>query len=235
MTSPPLTSAPLTSPTRSAGRGATYGCLVLGGLLAQVATAQGWWRAAAGGAAVAFLGTEATGGLSQALAVVALAGTLLVLVLRTRGRRVLAVLLGLAGLAIILVGVLRRAPGGAAVRTRLRQVSLADSYALSPTVWPWLFAVAGLLVLAGSTLLWRGAPHWVARPDRFARSPEAPSSVASAADDPAAVWRALDAGVDPTVTDDESEAPAANDPNAADLGLRGQNGIGEAPIRERGA
>ena len=38
-----------------------------------------------------FSGSDATGGLCQALAAVTLAGVLLVLVLRRRGRRILAV------------------------------------------------------------------------------------------------------------------------------------------------
>lgn len=224
---------------RSTGRGPVFSCLLLGGLLAEVSTAQGWWRASGGGAAVVFSGSEATGGLSQALAVVSLAGTLLVLVLKARGRRVVAVLLSVAGVGITVVGVLRVAPGGEAVRTRMRQVSLADAYALSPTTWPWVFTLAGLLVLSGSTLLWRGAPHWVARPDRFDRSsgstaPRAASPMA-AADDPAVVWRALDAGLDPTVTGDDPDSPAAAHPDVSDVGLRGHNGKGEAPMPERGA
>ncbi len=47
------------------------------------------------GATVAFSGSDVTGGLSQALAVVVLAGVLLTLVLAATGRRVVAILLGL--------------------------------------------------------------------------------------------------------------------------------------------
>ena len=51
-----------------------------------------------------FSGTQATGGLSQALAIVALAGTLLMLALRTRGRRVIGALLLLVGVGLAVVG-----------------------------------------------------------------------------------------------------------------------------------
>jgi uncharacterized membrane protein (TIGR02234 family) len=186
-------------PTRS--RPLTFGCLALGGLLAVVASAQPWWRASGGGATVSFPGAEATGGLSRALAVVALAGTLLVLVLRARGRQVVAVLLALVGVGSTLVGALRLRPSGSTVRTRLREVTLADSYALTSTTWPWTYAGAGLVLLAGSVLLLVTAPHWPVRPDRFDRT--APGAGQLDSTDPATTWKALDAGIDPTADADE--------------------------------
>ncbi|HYP44505.1 MAG TPA: Trp biosynthesis-associated membrane protein [Propionibacteriaceae bacterium] len=211
-------------------RGATFSCLLLGGLLALVATSQAWWRAAGGGASVSFSGTEASGGVSQALAVVSLAGTLLVLVLQARGRRVLAVLLGLTGLGVVAVALLRRAPGGEAVRTRMRSVSLTDAFTMTSTPWPAVFAVAGLIVLAGASLLWRGAPRWVPQVDRFKRGtpPEqATTRAVNAEDDPGAVWRALDAGLDPTTTEDAPDAGPhwlPDRPQVPTADVRGDNG-----------
>ena len=66
-----------------------------GGVLALVTGSQPWWRATGEGVTATFTGTESTAGLASALAVVALAGWLLVLVLRTRGHQVVALLLGL--------------------------------------------------------------------------------------------------------------------------------------------
>jgi uncharacterized membrane protein (TIGR02234 family) len=175
--------------------------LLLGGLLAVVATAQPWWRAAGGGAQVSFKGTEATTGLSQALAVVTLAGTLLVLVLRARGRRVVAVLLGAVGVGMALVGALRLRPGSDAVRTKMREVSLIDQYALSATLWPWAFAAAGVVVVVGAAALLVGAPHWTSTATRFERPTSEsrhPDALGEASEDPAALWKALDAGIDPT-------------------------------------
>ena len=84
------------------GRALAFGCLLIGGALALVASAQPWWRATGEGAAVKFTGTQATAGLSQAPAIVALAGTLLMLALRTVAA-VWSVLLVFVGLGLALV------------------------------------------------------------------------------------------------------------------------------------
>ncbi len=148
-------------------RGSVLGLLLAAGLVGLLTSAQPWFRASGdsgGGAedAIVFSGAEASGGLTQALAAVVLAGVLLTLVLRVRGRRVVAVLLGLCGLGMLVVGLLRNPPSEAAIRTRFRQVSLADQFVLDWTGWPWAYAGAGLLVLAGAALLWLGCPGWVA-------------------------------------------------------------------------
>jgi uncharacterized membrane protein (TIGR02234 family) len=201
---------------RLTSRPAVLSTLLLGGLLALVCTAQPWWRAAGDGADVAFTGTDATTGLSQALAVVALAGTLLVLVLRAKGRRIVAVLLAAVGAGLALVGALRVPPGSDTVRSRIREVSLVDQYALSPTGWPWVFAAAGVLVLLGAAGLLVGAPHWSSSATRFERSTSAAEGAVTAADlsdDPAAVWKALDAGIDPTTTPERGHDDSPRPPD----------------------
>jgi uncharacterized membrane protein (TIGR02234 family) len=197
-------------------RGTALGLLALGGLLGLVASAQPWWRAVAGPAVVTVSGTEATGGLSQALALVALAGTLLALALRARGRRVVAVLLGLTGLSTVLTGALRTAPSTEAIRARLRQVSLAEEFAVRVTAWPWMVVAAGCLVLLGAVGLWWGAPRWGRRPPRFER----PSAAVAAAvvpddlaEDPVRVWQAQDAGLDPTVPASPGPSRRSADPD----------------------
>lgn len=193
---------------RIAGRGPTLALLLLGAGVGFVATAQPWWRADAGGAAVTFSGSDVTGGLGQALSAVGLAGVLLVLVLRRRGRRVLAVLLALTGLGMVAAGVLQSAPDAATVRSRVRQVSLTDQFALQATAWPWIFAAAGLLVLLGAGLLWWGAARWPERGARYERSTAAPAGdpirpdAGSAPFDPTRAWKDLDAGRDPTADPD---------------------------------
>lgn len=196
------------------GRGSVLGLLLAAGVVGLLASAQSWFRAVGdpgAGAAdpVAFSGADATGGLSQALASVVLAGVLLTLVLAVRGRRVVAVLLALAGSGMVVLGVLRTPPSNAAVRTRLRQVSLAEVFSLDGTTWPWLYAGAGLLVVVGAVLLWLGAPHWLRRTRRYERvTPDATlEDSLDAADDPADVWRALDAGIDPTRDPDVRSTP----------------------------
>lgn len=180
-------------------RGTTLAILLVGAGLGFVASAQPWWRATGDGAAVTFSGSDVTGGLCQALAAVALAGVLLVLVLRVRGRRILSVALALTGVGMIVTGALQSAPDADTVRSRVRQVSLTDQFALSTTAWPWVYATAGLLVLTGAVLLWWGAPRWVARVSRFERTTPA---AADLSDDPARAWKDLDAGLDPTTDPD---------------------------------
>ncbi len=148
------------------GRATALALLLAGGALALVASAQPWWRAIGDGVSVGFTGSEATGGLSQALAVVVLAGTLLILALRVRGRRIVGGLLIAVGAGVVVLGGLRVRPSAAAVRTQVREVSLADQFALTGTAWPWVYAAAGALVLAGATSVIINAPRW-----RAVRSP----------------------------------------------------------------
>jgi uncharacterized membrane protein (TIGR02234 family) len=196
----------VSSPRRVAGRGPTLAALLLGDGLAFVASAQPWWRASGTGAAVTFNGTEVTGGLAQALAAVTLAGVLLALVLRARGRRVLALLLAATGVGMVVTGALQTAPDADTVRSRVRQISLTDQFALEVTPWVWAYAVAGLLVVLGAVLLWLGAPTWTARVARFDRSPTPVGTPADLNADPAQAWKELDAGRDPTADPDERPA-----------------------------
>ena len=181
-------------------RAVAYALLLLGGGLALVASGQPWWRAVGAGVSVRFTGTQASGGLSQALGIVALAGTLLTLALRRRGRQVVAVVLLAAAAGAVLAGLLRLRPSADAVRTGVREVSLADSFEVLPTGWPWVYAAAGLLLAVGALLVLVTAPRWAGRTERFDRTVPATAAVVTAADDPADVWKAMDAGKDPTAT-----------------------------------
>jgi len=141
-------------------RALAFGCLLSGGALALIASAQPWWRATGDGLAVTFTGTQATAGLSQALAIVALAGTLLMLALRARGRRVVGALLAVLGLGIGLAGGLRLQPSADAVRSQVREVSLVDAFRLSTTAWPWIFALSGVLIVVGAIVTMITAGSW---------------------------------------------------------------------------
>lgn len=171
------------------------GGLAVGAVLALVAGSRAWWRAAGSGVSVVFTGTEASGGLAQALALVVLAGALLGLVLRSRGRRVLGVLLVLTAAGVVVLGLTRPRPAPGTVRSRVLEVSLADQFALVGTAWPYVYAAAGLLILAAAGLMALTAPRWPSRAARFERPV---AGTADSADEPAVVWRLLDAGVDPT-------------------------------------
>jgi uncharacterized membrane protein (TIGR02234 family) len=175
-------------------RALAFGCLLIGGALALIGSGQPWWRGAGEGVVLKFSGTQATGGLSQALAILALAGTLLLLALRTRGRRIIGALLALVGVGLAVVGGLGLRPGADAFGSQVRQASLADT--LSATAWPWIFVGSGVLITIGAVLTMITARTWPSRSDRF--RPGSGRSEDPASDDPAELWKAMDAGVDPT-------------------------------------
>ena len=124
---------------------------------------------------------------------------------------------GLAGTALgmIATGVLQTAPDAAAVRDRVRQVSLTDQFALSTSAWPWIYAVAGGVVLLGAVLLWIGAARWAERSDRFTRTTERAGGPVDLNEDPNRAWKDLDAGRDPT-GDPEVPDPDMTDPDVHD-------------------
>ena len=183
-----------------------FGGLFIGGASALVASQQPWWRATGEGVVLSASGTEATGGLSQALAIVALAGTLLMLALQTRGRRMTGGLLLLVGVGVAVVGVRAFQPSADALRGEAREMSLAERFDLSVTAWPWAFAAAGVLVAGAAVLTMITAGTWAARSDRF--QPASGKAKILASDEPVELWKALDAGVDPTA-DVNGEAQAA--------------------------
>nr|WP_269449800.1 Trp biosynthesis-associated membrane protein [Auraticoccus cholistanensis] len=171
-----------------------------------VSAGQDWVAVTAEGARTALTGTSTTGGLSQALAVVPPLGLLLSLTLRARGRRAVGVLLGLLGLGALVLGAAPPRPSDAEVQAALSAVTLADRWQTSPTAWPWVFAAGGLLLLAASALMVVAAPGWPSRAARYETS--------SAVDpgDPAAAWRALDRGEDPTRDEPGTAAATSPDP-----------------------
>jgi uncharacterized membrane protein (TIGR02234 family) len=170
------------------------GGLLAGAALSFLAGSQPWWRAAADGLHATFSGTESTGGMSQALALVVAAGALLLLTLSVRGRRVVAALLALVGASMAVLGLIRLRPTAEAVRDQVRTISLADQFSLSATVWPWIYAAGGVLVVLAAMITVLRSSDWPRRITRFERV----APVSSPSEDPAEVWQAMDAGLDPT-------------------------------------
>jgi hypothetical protein len=136
-------------------RAVAYAALVAGGILALVASAQ-------------------SAGLSRALALAGLAGALLMLALRARGRRIIGGALALLGLGIVATGVTAALPGG-------------DRWAIG-------YALAGALVATGGVLTLLTSPRWPSRAERF-----------ETRDEPVDLWRAQDAGLDPTADPDDPD------------------------------
>lgn len=179
--------------TPGSARALAYATLAAGTIGSFAAGAQPWWRAVVAEGQAPVSGNAASGSLTQALALVTVAGLLLSLTLATRGRQVLGAVLALAGAGMVGVGVARPRPTDEAVREAVQRFSLAVDPALEATAWPWVYAAAGLLVGIGGVLLVVLAPRWGGRRSRFERGP-----VTVDLDDPAAIWKAQDAGVDPT-------------------------------------
>lgn len=184
--------------------------LAVGGAGLLATAAQPWWRIVTGQASPALSGTDSAGGLGQALGALALIGVVLSWTLRRPGRRILAVLLAAVGVVAVLVGVRPTRPSDQAVLDRLRETSLADTWTLERTAWPWVFASCGGLVLAGAVLLALAPAPRTSRYER-ASVTQAPADTGAvdigaagsgAADagaaDPADWWKSLDAGQDPT-------------------------------------
>jgi uncharacterized membrane protein (TIGR02234 family) len=128
----------------------------------------------------------------------------LLLALRTRGRRIIGALLALIGVGLAMVGGLGLRPSADAFGSQLRQVSLAET--LSATVWPWIFVGSGVLITIGAVLTMITAGTWPSRSDRF--RPGSGKSEGPASDDPAELWKAMDAGLDPTT--DAAKVPYPN-------------------------
>lgn len=184
------------------------GLVVLGGVMAIAGASVPWYGAYIKGQRQGtFSGADITGGVAQALAVAILAGALLMLALRSTGRRVVAVLL--AAMAIV-AGVTMpfQRPARTEVITELRKHTLDSGYHLGLTGGNIGYLVGCLVVLAGAVIVVLRAHHWPQRADRFERR-AATARAAVLTDDPdadidtGAVWKSIDAGLDPTIAPDE--------------------------------
>jgi hypothetical protein len=172
--------------------------LLVGGAVAMVITAAVPWYDANG--IVGFSGADSTGGLAQALSVAILAGALVMLALRSTGRRIVAGLM--AAIGLLAAGALPwRRPGRAEIIAELRRQTLTDNVRLSLTGGSIGYALSALLVVAGAVLVLLRAQRWPGRADRF-RRPTDGAAESSDQRDPAAIWKAIDSGQDPTAGPD---------------------------------
>ncbi len=157
------------------------------------------WASSSGDAAGIKVEATVTGSQSQplvaALALVALAAWGVLLVVRGRVRRVVAVvgLLAAAGaLAAVVLGF------GTAQDDALDAVTAkgasGDVAVTSLTAWSYLAGIGALLTAAASVVAVVTAPHWPAMGCRY-DAPGARRDAPAPEDD---MWRALDEGRDPT-------------------------------------
>lgn len=195
----------LTIPLRSArGFAGTVLLGLAGAVLATVAGSRDWASALGSSTGVRVAAT-ATGSASAPLAValgfVCLAAWGVVLVLRGRSRRAVA-LLGAVSAAGLLASVLTawdRAQHDA-VRAVVAKGATGDSFSSSLTGWFFACAVGALVALVAFVLAVPAAPYWPAMGSRY----DAPAARRESAEVPAEertpqdMWRALDRGHDPT-------------------------------------
>ncbi|KUH38924.1 MULTISPECIES: TIGR02234 family membrane protein [Streptomyces] len=142
-------------------------------------------------------------GVPTALAVVGLAALVAVLAARGTGRRLVALLLTLSG-----AGAAAAAVAGAYDRAALDEAAAratgdtaARAAALTQTAWPYVTAVAALLILAAGLLALRHGSSWPTMSGRYERDggPRARGARREADPDrPDELWKALDRGEDPT-------------------------------------
>ena len=178
--------------------------------LSAVASAQVWGRAEATVPAVRVV--EARGAdvapVAVPLALVALAAWGALLVLRRRGRRVVAVV-GVAAAAGVAVTVAVRV--GAVDTTARDLVSGGASrgdVSTDVTLWPYAAAVGAVVSAVLFVVAWRAAPTWPEMSSRYdapvADRPDAAEGTGTRGDDvsgeptPGELWSALDDGRDPT-------------------------------------
>jgi hypothetical protein len=152
----------------------------LGAAIVLATAGQSRWTI--GGAGLRASGAPA----ATALALVALAGLGLLLLVRGRVRSVIGVLLVLTGAAIVLVDVHARS-GEFFV-----YAPLSDGITPHRSVWFWLTALGGSVLAVGGLLIVIWGHRWPG-PRRDYRARAEPTAVRR---DP---WSALDRGEDPTV------------------------------------
>ena len=186
-------------------------CSIGGAAVVLVAAGQTWARGSAAFQSslikVSATGSE-TSGLPSALALVGLASAVAVFAVRGVARKVLGLLLALAG-AGALVSALVSATGSGALDDRAaRAVGLtrATATGVGHTGWPWAAALGGLLLLFAGLLVVARGRDWPGMSSRY----EAPGAAGAAApgrgraaatpgpETPADLWKALDRGEDPT-------------------------------------
>ncbi len=183
-------------------------CGAVGAALALVAAGQIWSESTAefaqGRVPVQAKGGDVTG-LPSALGLVGLAALVAVFAVRRATRFIVAVLLTLCGAGVIASALIGADDTGALSEQAAKTSGLAGSTvgAVELTVWPYVSAVGGALLLVAGLLALRYSRVWpsmsgsaryeraplrqrAARPQRF--DPERPEDL----------WKALDRGEDPT-------------------------------------
>lgn len=187
------------------GLGPTAILGLAGSGMAAVSSAQVWGRAEAAMPAVRTV--EARGAdvapLALPLALVALASWGAILVLRRRGRRIVATLGLVAALGVLVTVLVRVGEVSQTAASLLAGGSARADLETATTAWPYVACVGAVLAAAAFAVALRSAAGWPEMSRRYdaptdgaAATTGGPSDGEDAA--PADLWRALDEGRDPT-------------------------------------
>ncbi|MDT9681497.1 TIGR02234 family membrane protein [Streptomyces sp. TRM76323] len=195
--------------TAGGGRRSLAVALLLGALGAAVvllASGRTWTEGrvtgVGGSVALEAAGGDITGA-PTALAVVGLAALVAVLAARGAGRRVVALFLALSGAGAATAALLGANDSTALDEQAARTTgdTAARAAALTQTAWPYVTAVAALLILAAGLIALRYGRTWPAMSGRYERDGAPRARGARRAGDPDRpedLWKALDRGEDPT-------------------------------------
>ncbi|MFF1395626.1 TIGR02234 family membrane protein [Streptomyces sp. NPDC058287] len=202
------TASPETAAARN-GRRSLAAALLFGAVGAAVALLSSRQEWASGSATVpggsfplAAKGSDVTG-VPAALAIVGLAALVAVFAVRRAGRTLVAGLLALSGAGAVAAAVLG-AGDSAALDEKAAEVSgntAATIGSLGHTVWPYVGAAGGALILLAGLLALRYGRSWPSMGGRYERDgTPRPRKAARPVDPerPEELWKALDRGEDPT-------------------------------------
>lgn len=149
-------------------------------------------------------GADVTG-VPGALAIVGLAALVAVFAVRRAGRVAVSGLLALSGLGIVVAAVVGNGDTAALREKAATAVGLSgtDVHHVTHTLWPWVTAAGGVLLMVAGLLALVCGRHWPAMSGRYERAPggaRGPRRAATAPDldRPEEIWKSLDRGEDPT-------------------------------------
>ncbi|GAA3034762.1 TIGR02234 family membrane protein [Streptomyces glomeratus] len=195
------------APVRSGRRSLALALLsgAVGAAVALLASRQSWSAGtvtvAGGDFPLTAKGSEVTG-VPAALAIVGLAALVAVFAVRRAGRLLVSGLLALSGAGTVAAALLG-ATDGSALDEKAAQAAgdtSATAFALTHTVWPYVAAAGGALLLLAGLLALRFGRLWPAMSGRYERdgTPRPRRAKPVDPDRPEDLWKALDRGEDPT-------------------------------------
>jgi uncharacterized membrane protein (TIGR02234 family) len=172
---------------------AVVGCVLSGGV-ALLAVGRVWLHYTVPRDGLANLRTTATGhavaGAASTLALVVLAGVVVLPATRDLGRRVAGAVIALSGLGIGYLAVLTIAR-----TTHELDVPGASTYTDGrATAWPWIALVAGVVAIAAGVFAMVASGGWPAMGRRYEQAGSAKRGPATET----SIWDRLDDGDDPT-------------------------------------